>query len=52
MSPLVYENIIEVIGHTPLVKLHAMAEGLACNLYGKCEFLSPGAPSKIASLAR
>ena len=43
---MVYENIIEVIGHTPLVKLHAMAEGLACNLYGKCEFLSPGGSVK------
>lgn len=32
-----YNNISEVIGNTPIVKLGKIAE----NLYGKCEFLNP-----------
>ncbi|MGE4131698.1 MAG: cystathionine beta-synthase [Bdellovibrionales bacterium] len=43
---MVYDNILQVIGRTPLVKVHRMAEGLACNLYAKCEFLNPGGSVK------
>lgn len=42
----VYENILETIGHTPLVKLSQMGADLECNLYGKCEFMNPGGSVK------
>ncbi len=41
-----YNNILEVIGHTPLVRINTMAQGLKCNLYAKCEFLNPGGSVK------
>lgn len=34
---VVYKNISEMIGNTPLISL----SGFATNLYGKCEFLNP-----------
>jgi cystathionine beta-synthase len=42
----VYPNIVEAIGHTPLVKLNRVGAHLACNLYAKCEFLNPGGSLK------
>ena len=39
-------NILEAIGHTPLVKLNRVTDGLACNLYAKCEFMNPGGSVK------
>ena len=41
-----FNNIIEVIGRTPLVKLNRVGAHLACNLYAKCEFLNPGGSLK------
>jgi cysteine synthase len=37
-----YENVIELIGNTPLVKLHRASQATGCNILGKCEFLNPG----------
>ena len=42
----VYQNILEVIGRTPLVKINHLAKNLKCNLYAKCEFLNPGGSVK------
>jgi len=39
-------NILEAIGNTPLVKLNKVAQSLACDLYGKCEYLNPGGSVK------
>ncbi|XP_058445427.1 cystathionine beta-synthase-like protein [Malaya genurostris] len=41
-------TILEAVGNTPLVKLNKIpqAAGLKCNLYAKCEFLSPGGSVK------
>lgn len=39
-------TILQAIGKTPLVRLHRVGEGLACELYGKCEFLNPGGSVK------
>jgi len=43
---MIFENILDVIGRTPLVKLHRVGEHLDCNLYAKCEFLNPGGSVK------
>ena len=42
----VYENILETIGRTPLVKLSKIGVHLECNLYAKCEFMNPGGSVK------
>lgn len=39
-------NILEMIGRTPLVRLNRVVEGLAAELYVKCEFLNPGGSVK------
>ncbi|MFW7380386.1 MAG: cystathionine beta-synthase [Oligoflexus sp.] len=40
------DSILEAIGKTPMVRLHRVGSNLACNLYGKCEFLNPGGSIK------
>lgn len=35
----VYDNVTELIGNTPLVRLRSLSE--RCNIYAKCEFLNP-----------
>jgi cystathionine beta-synthase len=39
-------NILEAIGHTPLVKLNRLGQGLAADIYVKCEYLNPGGSMK------
>lgn len=39
-------NILEAIGNTPSVRLNRVTDGLACEIYGKCEFLNPGGSVK------
>ena len=41
-----YEDLLEVIGNTPMVRLHRITEGLACAVYAKLEFLNPMGSSK------
>jgi cysteine synthase A len=41
-----YNNIIETIGKTPLVKINRLAEGIKPNLYAKCEYFNPGGSVK------
>lgn len=43
---MIYDNVVDAIGSTPMVKLNRMGKGLACNLYAKCEFLNPGGSTK------
>ena len=43
---MLLDNILQAIGKTPSVKLHRVGKELACDLYGKCEFLSPGGSIK------
>lgn len=40
------ENILEVIGNTPIVSLNRLAPHLSVNLYGKCDYLNPGGSIK------
>src|SRR3990167_2816695 len=43
---MLLNNILEAIGHTPIVRLQKIGQGLSCELYGKCEFLNPGGSVK------
>ncbi len=36
-----YNNIVETVGHTPLVKLNRVTEGLDATIAVKCEFFNP-----------
>lgn len=41
-----YESVLETIGHTPLIRLRKVGEGLPCKVYGKVEFYNPGGSIK------
>lgn len=43
---MIYKTILSAIGNTPVVKLNRVGKELACDLYGKCEFLNPGGSIK------
>ncbi|MDF1683822.1 MAG: pyridoxal-phosphate dependent enzyme [Legionellaceae bacterium] len=43
---MIYSNILDVIGHTPVVKINHITKKLACDVYVKCEFLNPGGSVK------
>ncbi|MEO0635801.1 MAG: cysteine synthase A [Pseudomonadota bacterium] len=38
----VAEDVIRLIGNTPLIKLRRASEETGCEIYGKAEFLNPG----------
>jgi cysteine synthase A len=37
----IYENVTDLIGNTPLVKINALAEGVDATILGKLEFYNP-----------
>lgn len=39
---MIYKNILETIGDTPIVKLNRLTQGLPVDLYVKIEFFNPG----------
>ncbi|WP_437677487.1 pyridoxal-phosphate dependent enzyme [Sorangium sp. So ce131] len=39
-------DITEAVGHTPIVRLNRVADGLASDIYVKCEYLNPGGSHK------
>src|SRR3972149_1774743 len=41
-----YENILETIGNTPLIRLNKMSSGLNSRIYVKAEFFNPGGSVK------
>lgn len=43
---MLYTNILETIGKTPIVKFNRIGAELDCELYGKCEFFNPGGSVK------
>lgn len=43
---MLFNNILETIGKTPLIKLNRVGAQLDCNLYAKCEFFNPGGSIK------
>jgi cysteine synthase A len=45
-SSMLLDNILQAIGNTPVVRFNRIGKELACELYGKCEFLNPGGSVK------
>jgi cysteine synthase A len=43
---MIYDNILQCVGNTPVVRLNRVGAGLPAELYGKCEFLNPGGSIK------
>ncbi len=43
---MIYDNILQVIGKTPVVRLNQIGKDLPVELYAKCEFLNPGGSIK------
>ena len=43
---MIYDNIMEVVGNTPVVRFNRIAAGFSAELYGKCEYLNPGGSIK------
>lgn len=43
---MIYDNILETIGQTPVVKINRIGSELPCELYAKCEFFNPGGSVK------
>lgn len=43
---MVYDNILQTIGDTPLIRLHSVVGNLACQLLVKVEFFNPGGSVK------
>ncbi len=41
-----YENILQTVGNTPLVRLNRMTKDLKAAVYAKCEFFNPGGSVK------
>jgi cystathionine beta-synthase len=39
-------HITDAVGHTPIVKLQRVGQGLEAELYAKCEYLNPGGSHK------
>jgi cysteine synthase len=42
----VRKNIVDAIGHTPLIKLQHASKATGCEIYGKAEFVNPGGSIK------
>jgi cystathionine beta-synthase len=42
----VYESVVDLIGHTPLVRLRSVADGIAATVLVKVEYLNPGGSVK------
>lgn len=42
----IYNSIEEMVGNTPILKLHRFGEGLGSSILAKCEFLNPGGSVK------
>ncbi len=43
---MIYDNILEVVGRTPTVRLHRIGADSDVELFAKCEFLNPGGSVK------
>jgi cysteine synthase A len=43
---MLFNNILDTVGKTPLVGFQRVAQELSCEMYGKCEFFNPGGSLK------
>lgn len=39
---MIYADVAEAIGHTPLIRLRGASEAAGCEIWGKAEFMNPG----------
>lgn len=46
LKAMKFNNILEAIGRTPLVRINRITNEFPCNVYAKCEFLNPGGSVK------
>ena len=42
----IYNNFVEAIGNTPLIRLNGPSKETGCNIFGKAEFFNPGGSVK------
>ncbi len=42
----VFDSVCQIVGNTPLVRLHKIAQEVDCEIWAKCEFLNPGGSIK------
>jgi threonine dehydratase len=45
----VYDNILQAIGKTPLIRLNSVSNHLPCPLYAKVELFNPGGKRRHGS---
>ena len=45
-APAPVDSVVDLVGGTPLVRLHRVVDGARTPVYGKCEFMSPGGSVK------
>ena len=43
---MIYSNILETVGNTPVVRLNRVGRETGVEIYAKCEFLNPGGSVK------
>ena len=43
---MIYDNILQCVGNTPIVRLHRIGADLPQEIYAKCEYLNPGGSVK------
>lgn len=43
---MIYDNILRVVGNTPVVRLNRIGAELPAEIFAKCEFLNPGGSTK------
>jgi cystathionine beta-synthase len=46
LKPEIHETILDTLGNTPLVRLHKVTRGLACDIVAKVESFNPGGSVK------
>lgn len=46
ITPKIYNNILESMGNTPLVRLNRLGRGLRCQIIAKVEYFNPGGSVK------
>ena len=44
--PPIYENILETIGRTPMIRMNALANDIPGEVYAKVEYFNPGHSTK------
>ena len=42
----ILDSILDAVGETPMVRLNAVTQGLACEVVAKCEYMNPGGSVK------